>query len=331
MVRLRSVVAGACVALLSAGIGPVAARQVTDMAGATVTVPDGPVRVVGYNPPISYFVAVVAPDALVALNRDPTADERRHLSARLLALPVIGSWFDRMNKEALVALHPDVVLIEPKGSVAKQAESELATLGIAAAQVRYDRLDDIAPLFRFLGQMTDRTDRGEALAVWAEGRLTAIDARVAAIPRERRPRVYYAQGSDGLETVCAEGTQLEVTVRAGGVPVVPCGVGPGRKGRRAIALDEVIALQPDVIFATDKAFAETVRSDPRWQVVKAVADGRVYVAPVDMGGWIDKPPLFTRLLGLTWVYAVLYQTHDQGAAEIAAASAEFFRLFFGEP
>jgi iron complex transport system substrate-binding protein len=222
------------------------------------------------------------------------------------------------------------VLIEPRGSVAGEAASELPELGLAFARVRYDRLNDIAPLFRFLGQLLGHPQRGDALAAYAEHTLREIDGRVAKIPESRRPKVYYARGPDGLQTACGEGTQLEVTVRAGGRPALLCGFGPGRRGRRSVSLDQVIAMRPDVIFATDPAFLKTIREDWRWKAVKAVADGRVYLAPTDMGGWIDRPPLFTRLLGLTWAYDRLYQPPKKADADIAAAKAEFFKLFFHE-
>lgn len=317
-------------ALLAAALSlsaPAWGRDLVDMAGHRLSLPDGPPRAFAAVPPLTSFLEVVAPEAIIAVNRPASAAERPYLSPRLADLPVVGGWFGNgggVNLEALVALRPQVVVAEMDSPAADDAAERLAPLGTVVAQVKWDSLDDYPALFRFLGQLLGQPERGERLARYAERTLAEIDAAVAAIPLTDRPRVYYAQSADGLRTACADSVHLDVVRRAGGRPAVDCTGGTARKASQSLSLEQVIALAPDVIVTSDAAFIDTLNNDSRWRQVKAVAEGHVFLAPAEPYGWLDRPPLFTRLLGLRWAFGQLHGS-GQPADE---ARAEFVRLFY---
>jgi iron complex transport system substrate-binding protein len=50
----------------------------------------------------------------------------------------------------------------------------------------------------------------------------------------------------------------------------------------AISLEQVMLYDPDVILAKEPVFYRAVVSDPRWQLVRAVKEKRVY--PISRGG-----------------------------------------------
>jgi iron complex transport system substrate-binding protein len=137
---------------------------------------------------------------------------------------------------------------------------------------------------------------------WFDTTLT-ITRRVAAIPAERRPRVYYGRGPRGLDTGLAGSINVESIERVGAVNVA---AELGRGGLVQVSLEQVLRWNPDVIVTTDPNFDQSVRKDPLWRGVAAVKAGRIHLAPAVPFGWIDFPPSVNRLIGLHWLARVLY-------------------------
>ena len=73
-----------------------------------------------------------------------------------------------------------------------------------------------------------------------------------------------------------------------------------------VSLEQVLTWNPDVIVTTDPAFFASVRRDPLWRTIAAVASGRVHYAPAEPFGWIDFPTSINRLVGLRWLGRILY-------------------------
>ena len=110
-------------------------------------------------------------------------------------------------------------------------------------------------------------------------------------------RVVCARGADGL-TLVAPGTDLaETFTRAGWQLVAPAGQGPSRQA----TLDDIRALDPDVLVFTDPAMRTTLAQSEAWQSLRAVREGHAFVAPNMPFGWLDEPPSINRLLGLAWL------------------------------
>lgn len=63
-----------------------------------------------------------------------------------------------------------------------------------------------------------------------------------------------------------------------------------------------------------------------WQAVPAVAEGRVFLAPLTPFGWIDAPLSVNRLIGLSWLLHVLYP--DQIEGDLRSEVRDFYRLFW---
>ena len=68
---------------------------------------------------------------------------------------------------------------------------------------------------RRLGEIPGEPARGEERARYAQGILDDVAARVASVPPERRPRVYYGRGPRGLDTGLAGSINMESIERVG--------------------------------------------------------------------------------------------------------------------
>jgi iron complex transport system substrate-binding protein len=152
-------------------------------------------------------------------------------------------------------------------------------------------LAEIPRTFRLLGGILHREGRVETLAGFTEA-LLALPADQAG-----HARVFFARGANGL-TVIAPGTDLAATfAHLGWQLVAPSGQGSSRRAK----LDDVRALDPDVLIFSDPGIRATVAESNPWRALRAVRNGRAFIAPSLPFGWLDEPPSINRLLGLAWL------------------------------
>jgi iron complex transport system substrate-binding protein len=69
-----------------------------------------------------------------------------------------------------------------------------------------------------------------------------------------------------------------------------------------------------------------VSGDPRWQGLRAVREGRVYLAPGLPFGWFDAPPGVNRLIGVRWLTSVLYP--DKFPEDLRSITRDFYSRFY---
>lgn len=311
--------------LLAVPVPPAAARTVTDSAGRTVEIPDHVSRVFAAGPPASVLLYVVAPQTMIGWVRAPRPDEKPFLLPQVRDLPELGRLTgrgDTLNLERLIAARPDLVidfgtLNDTYRSLADRVQAQT---GIPYLLID-GRFESTPAALRLVGDILGVPARGEQLAQAAEAILARLDRTLAAVPAERRPRVYLARGPDGLETGTRGSINTEIIERAGAVNVAQ---GLREKGGLvAVSPEQVIAWAPDTIVTLDPAFRAEVARKSAWAPVPAVADGRIFLSPSLPYGFIDAPPSVNRLIGLTWLVHVLYPQAASGTLK------EDVRAFYG--
>jgi iron complex transport system substrate-binding protein len=102
--------------------------------------------------------------------------------------------------------------------------------------------------------------------------------------------------------------------------------GAGAGGLATISAEQVLAWDPDVVLTLDPGFYASVGKSPLWRQVKAVREGRVYLAPSLPFGWFDQPPGLNRLIGVRWLDRVLYPV--QFPEDLGAVTRDFYRRFY---
>nr|WP_320132126.1 ABC transporter substrate-binding protein [uncultured Holophaga sp.] len=257
-------------------------------------------------------------------------EDRPLLSPHLSKLPVIGGRSgagNTTNMEVLLQNRPDLMLMwTEKKHGFTQPMDELQKLGIPTATVQVDGLDTYPEAFRFMGRLVDRVERCNRMAAHTERVMSQVRAAVKRIPPERRLKVYYAEGADGLSTECSDSIHAELLQLAG-----DCNVHRGHisnpKGMERISLEQVLLYNPDALVVQDRAFYDKVWSDPAWKGIKAVKTGRIYLVPQSPLNWMDRPPSFMRILGVQWLMHSLYP--QDYPIDIVREARTFFSLFLG--
>ncbi len=292
---------------------------------------DGPVpeTIYGASPPVTYLLYSLAPERLAGLNFPPNARERRFLHPAVLDLPVIGGWFGQgrtPNLETLLDVDPGLVVTSAHRKGDGRIIDTLDRLGLATCQLTLDRLEDYPAAYRTMGERLGLPERGKALARYVEDALARAETVTGAIPADERPTVYYAEGPDGLQTECHRSWHAMLIPRAGGLNPHRCGQRYGF-GRERIPFEQLLTYDPDVILAGNPALLDHIENDARWQHLRAVREGRVWVIPQAPFNWFDRPPSFMRVLGLQWLLHRLYP--ERAAGDPVEITRDFYRQFLG--
>ncbi|MFZ3323026.1 MAG: iron ABC transporter substrate-binding protein [Usitatibacter sp.] len=313
----------AAVALSSAAQ---ATREFIDDAGRKVTLPDRVDRVFASGPPASVLVFALAPDTLIGWTRRFRDDEAAWVPKKYADLPELGRLTGRGNSaniEVVLKARPD--LIVDIGSTSETYTS-LADRVQSQAGIPYILLDghlDTTPRqIERLAEALGVPDRGRELSAYASKVLGELREKIAAIPVDKRPSVYYARGPQGLQTGLAGSINAEMIELLGAKNVA----GGERGGLTNVGLEQVVLWDPQVIVTNDPNFYRDAWKLPVWNSVEAVRKKRVYLSPHLPFGWFDFPPGANRLIGLIWLSDILYPAtfeHD-----LKKEVARFYRLFY---
>ena len=308
-----------------------AGRQITDMAGNIVNVPDVIEKVYGASPPATLMVYALDPGLLAGVNFPVPPSEKPFLDPRMANLPVVGGWFGQgraANLEILAIAKPDIILVWwwRKSAMDEKICLALSPLDIPIVHLALDSLEDYPAAFEFLGDLFSRKNRAGKLSRYAESVLLAAEKLRENMPAHKKAAVYYAEDANGLSTECHSSMHAQLIQLAGGKNVHQC-LQQSLDGRQQITMEQVMAYDPEVIVSHDARFLSRVTKDPRWRQIRAVKDHRVYEIPSRPFNWFDRPPSFMRLLGLSWMMSRLYP--DAYPVVPEKTTREFFALFLG--
>lgn len=242
--------------------------------GGTRVRPSGSARIITLTPSMTEVV-----DALGAVDQVVGVDE---FSAVLPAIkhrgiPRIGDFLSP-NLEAMLALHPDIVLMD---AVQEKFASHLKESGIKVFPIAMQTVDDARKAVETVGAVLGRQDKAKAILTQLDDTLAAqtqLGTRRAA-ELGRKPRVLFVvdRRPGGLSGMVAAGPGTyidDLILRAGAENVL------ADASARYVQLpaEEVLRRAPDIIF--DAAHDATDRGLADWTplaIVPAVAKGRVYL------------------------------------------------------
>ena len=289
-----------------------------------------PERVWGSSPPAALAVYAFDPGLLVGSIYPLAGPPRPLVDPRMAELPRIGGWFGQgriPNLETLMDADPELVVVWDNPLFRGQLDDTLATLGYPALYLKLGQTEGMPDAFRRLGERLGQPERGEALAAYGETVIDSVRELRESLSADERPRVYYAEGANGLKTDCDHSFHAELIELAGGRNVHQCEQ-QSRFGRQSVDMEQVLAYDPDVILVFNRDFYRRIGDDPRWQMLRAVREGHVHFIPRTPFSWFDRPPSFMRLIGLPWLAHVLHPERYPWEADTEIP--RFYSLFLRE-
>lgn len=317
-------------------------REVTDMAGRKVKVPDTIERVFCTNPIGTVDVYALDSKLLCGWNFLPAGDNRAYIDADALELPALGVWMgsgSTPNAEEIAQQDPDVLLCfwTADDVGADMADSIAEDTGLPVLVVDYD-IRHLEDAYAFLGELLDREERADELTDLCRDLLDQATAVAGAVPQDQRASVFLAQGKDGLTTDPVGSMHVTDALElldVRNVADMPGTSGQGM-GMPSVNLEQIISWDPVAVLVSEYSMSNAessdiygqIKADPHWANVPAVAAGRIYRIPQAPFSWFGRPPSAMRALGCLWLASALYP--DQAAAagvDLRDATRRFYKGF----
>ena len=238
----------------------------------TVTLSGPAQRVVSLAPANTEILFAIGAGAQV-VGRDETSDYQ----AEALVLPTIGG-YSGFNLEAIVALHPDLVLAG--GINTPELVASLEQLGLTVYFLpNPTTLEEMYTNLETVARLTGHESETAALVESFKVRVAAVDEKI--LPLSYVPTVYYEL--DATEPTkpftAGPGSFVDLLIaRAGGI-----NIGAELQGQWAqISLEQLVVANPVIIILGDAAYGETpekVAQRPGWGTLTAIQTGQVF--PID--------------------------------------------------
>lgn len=344
-IRRLAARAGLLAALLACGAhlaAPAAARVVEDDNGTAVEVPDRIGRVVVANIlPLASATAMHLGDGsrIVGMHPASMAAAKNGLLGELHPEVLrADTGFIRganLNVEALMALRPDVVLVNASDRrMLEQVRSAgLAAYGISPTKWDYDVLATWAGWTDSLGRLfpdarADAAGLTAKMREWAE----LVRSRTADIPEAERRSVLFVVRSDARQIVVS-GRRFfgEYWCRAVGARNAAHEI-EAENANAVVTMESVYAWNPDVVILTNFTplmpadLTEGRDSGRDWTPVKAVAAGDVHKMP--LGVYRTFTPSADTPLALLWLAKTVYPKRFEDI-DLTAETRRWYREAYG--
>jgi iron complex transport system substrate-binding protein len=311
-------------------------RTIIDMAGRKVEIPMVVNSVYSTSPMGEVLMYTLAPSKITGMTWTLDDEEKSLLLDEYIKKPVLGGWFGKNttgNPEVIIKAHPDIVLsmgyLEKTDISAAQRIQEKLGIPVVIVDGKFSSLDSS---YLFFGKLIDKVARADTLARYFRSTYDSIKTVALRIPEEKKVRVYYAEGLNGLETDPKGSMHTEVLDLVGGINVADVS-GMRGYGRGTISFEQLLLWKPQLVlvcldhgYANGTEYYTRILSDPSWHLIDAIKNGNVYQIPSVPFNWFDRPPSVNRIMGLRWLSNLLYP--DEFKTDIRAETKKFYELFY---
>ena len=254
----------------------IAAKNITDQLGRTVSLPDDPQRVVSLAPSITEIIfALGQQDRLkgVTIYSDFPEDAAK--------LPRVGSYVN-LDLERIVALKPDLCIAIKDGNP-KAVVKRLESLKIPVYAVDPRNLDAVMQTILEIGNLLNAGENAKALVQGMRFRIQRVKSQVA--KAAHRPGVFFQIGISPIVSVGANTFGHELIEIAGGNNLA---AGPTTYPR--FSREQVLSFSPEIFIISSMAgtgaFDRVKAQWNRWSDLPAVRNQRIYLVDSNL---FDRP------------------------------------------
>lgn len=297
------------------------ARDIVDMTGRTVTVPDKIERVItlGSVPVINSFVFAVGKADTLAMGLPARFNPKRWawqfvFAPQLEHGPELQDANYAPDVEKILTARPDVAL-----SFEKSTADILGSNGVPTVLLRIQTPDDVKAGVKLVGDLLGNAEIGEQYASYFDATLAKIAAQVDAIPQDKRPTVLYLNPTNMTQPHLV----AEWWIAAGGGRSV---TNDGRSEEvLSLTTETVIGANPDFIILSDPKHVDALKSDATLSQLDAVKNGRILVTPMGAHTWGNRT--VEQILTVLWA-ASEFHPDQFPHAELVEEVKNFYATFF---
>ena len=307
-------------------------KNITDMIGRAIEIPNSLNKVVATSPPMTTVVYMIAPEKLTALNFEWTDDENVYVPSQYQRLPNIGGWYGTQDGsyEEFIASEPDIVIesIDEGGdgdlSTVNERQSKFGKIPVVAVNDTTS-VEKVDSSISFIGEIIGAQDNAKKLTDFNDKYLDEVHKKSSQISDKKN--VYYAEGNDGLKTNPSGSVHGQLIDLVGGNNVANSLSQGNTSSGVQVSIEQVISWNPDVIITTDADFYAKVYNDSNWQSINAVKNHEVYLSPQSPFKWFDRPVGANMIIGVPWTAKVIYP-NQYNDIDMVGATKEFYSNFY---
>lgn len=243
------------------------------MINRSVEIPASVSNVVATSPPMTTVLYMIAPDKLKAVNFQWTEDEMKFVPSQYKNYPVIGGWYGSQDGsyEEFIASEPDIVVesIDEGGdgdlSTVKERQGKFGNIPVIAVKDTTN-VENVGESITFMGEIVGAQDKAKQLNDFNDKYLDMVHDRASKLSDSDKKTVYYAQGSDGLQTSPSNSTHGQLIDLIGGKNVAESLNQGNTTGGVQVSMEQVISWNPDKIITSDPEFYVHVYNDSNWEL-----------------------------------------------------------------
>ncbi len=247
-------------------------REMTDLAGRQVNLPQAPKRVVSLAPSITELVYALGREEVL---KGTTQFSNHPLKAR--ELPRIGS-YARPDLELILGLKPDLVLAIRDGNP-RHAIERLDALNIPVFALDSKNIEEIVLSIEALGEILNARAQAGILIEDMQKRMEQVEQKVA--KTDFRPNVFFQADANPVIGVGESTFINEIISLSGGKNAIA-----GASGYPRMGWEDILRINPDVVIiasmAGGKNKEQLLQSWLRWPQLQAVQNERVHVVDADI-------------------------------------------------
>lgn len=299
------------------------ARDITDMTGRTVTVPDTIETAItlGSVPVLNSFVEASGNGGKIVSGLPERFAKSGRWNMQYVFAPQIKDGLDLQDAdyaptiEQILVLKPDVAL------TFDQATTDILDAnGVATVMLKVQTPDQAKDAVALLADLFATPEAGPRYAAFFDRILADVSARLASVPEEARPRVLYINP----KSMSQPHLIAEWWMKAGGARSV---TDDGRSTETlSLTTEMVVGADPDVVMVADPKDVDALKADANLSQLRAVKEGRIFVTPVGAHIWGNRTS--EQPLSVLWAATRLHPDLFP-EAELRVTVHGFYRDVFG--
>jgi iron complex transport system substrate-binding protein len=190
----------------------------------------------------------------------------------------------REDPEKFIAARPDLILVRPMIERSyPQFIKKLEQAGITVFSLQPGSVEELFDYWKTLGALSGRTKEADEMISTFQAGLTKVQDRLADIPADSRPKVYFESIHRKMKTFSQTGIAMYVLEQAGGINIASDARQVRKTNIAAYSKERILnhASEIDIFLAQrgrmNPVSLQDIQEEPGFSAIKAVRENQVFL------------------------------------------------------
>lgn len=264
-------------------------------------------------------------DDIVAVSNGLKRDVLLTTMYPAIRMALVPKFQGATNIEELARTKPDIVFVDAQTGRNDAEASKLDVCGLTWLAIDFHSMEEQQQAIALIGQAIEALGKATAYNNYYRECIARAGEAVAAIPQEKRIRVYHAT-VEPTRTSPKNSLPADWIRAAGAVNVAAQEPSRMLEGNHQVGIEQIILWNPEVILANEPGVVAFIKESPKWSAVAAVAGGRVYQMPIGLSRW-GHPGSLETPLAILWAVKTIYPERSRHI-DMQNEIRRFYKTFF---